>query len=184
MARTPRISILLHELSAYGVSQRPLIWFLAEAWKKSGIEISILKGISHDVPDTDLLIPHIDLTVTPPDYVEFIDRFPNVINRRLTDISKRVISAYLVTQDDPYAGKVIVKTNMNYGGIPELIYDDLAGRGGLDIGSIQRPWRKVDHLDPENYPIFGSIQEVPTGVWRNSNLVVEKFMPETEDGFF
>jgi hypothetical protein len=35
------------------------------------------------------------------------------------DISKLAISANLVGRGDAYAGPVIVKTNCNYGGVPE-----------------------------------------------------------------
>lgn len=184
MSSTPKVSILIHEHSNYDDVNHPFIWYLAEGWKKMGIEVGILRGIPGAVPETDLLIAHVDLTVTPPEYVEFINRFPHVVNRGITDISKRKISHNLVSRDDSYPGQVVVKTNMNYGGVPELIEDSLSGRGSMFIGDIQRPWRKVDHLDPEKYPVFENVRAVPDGVWRNPNLVVEKFLPEIEGEFF
>ena len=184
MKSEPKVTILIHEHSHYDDVSHPFIWYLAECWKQMGIGIEVLKGIPRSMPETDLLIAHVDLTVTPPDYVEFINRFPHVINGGITDISKRRISRNLVSRGDRYSGQVVVKTDMNYGGVPELINDSLSGRGNMLVTDIQRPWRKVDHLDPEKYPIFENIRAVPEGVWRNPHLVVEKFLPEIDGEFF
>jgi len=184
MSTGPKVSILLHEHAAWDDTSHPFIWSLAETWKDSNIEVEILKGIPQGKVATDLLISHVDLTVTPAEYLEFIERFPKVVNRGITDISKRNISNNLVTPGHDYTGQVIVKTNLNYGGLQEFIVDDLAGKRTMYEGTIQRPWRKVDYLDPGKYPIFESIRHVPPGVWRNANLVVEKFMPEREGEYY
>jgi hypothetical protein len=47
-------------------------------------------------PEADLLIPQIDLTHTPSNYVEYIRSYGNVANRDLDDISKRKISTHLL----------------------------------------------------------------------------------------
>ena len=49
-------------------------------------------------------------------------------------------------------------------------------QAGIDI---QRPWRKVEWL--EEYPTFNSPGEVPTGVWRNDKLVVERFLTQQNE---
>lgn len=184
MNSAAKVTILIHEHSRYDDIHHPFIWYLAKCWKEMGIVVDVLKGIPRSMPATDLLIAHVDLTVTPPEYVEFINRFPHVVNRGITDISKRAISRNLVGRDDLYSGRVVVKTNRNFGGVPELIQDSISGRGSTFAGDIQRPWRKVDYLDPEKYPIFENIRAVPDGVWRNPHLVVEKFLPEIEGEFF
>ena len=118
MAQKRAIAILLHETDSYPRRQRYFIWALCDLWRSEGIEIRVLKGPDGKA-DADLLIPHIDLTVLPHEYTKAMDRFPRVANRNLSDISKRVISRNLIDSKDAYEGPVIVKTNLNYGGMPE-----------------------------------------------------------------
>ena len=184
MTAGKKVSILLHKQARYDATRHPLIWYLAEFWKESGIDIEILQGIPDEMPSCDVLIAHIDLTVVPAEYVDFINRFPIVINGRLTDISKRRISSNLLGPDDSYAGQVIIKTDKNYGGLPELQFGRRSGDRSMFMTEVQRPWRKVQCLNPENYPIFESKNDVPSGVWRNPNLVVEKFIPERDGDLY
>jgi len=184
MSSQPKVAILLHEHDRYDDVAHPFIWYLAKRWKQLGIRIEVLKGIPRRTPDADLLIAHVDLTVMPPDYVEFINRFPHVLNRGMTDISKRRISGNLVKRSDRYTGQVVVKTDMNCGGMPELINRSLSGKGQIPRPHSQRPWSRVEHLEPGKYPIFENIRAVPGGVWRNRHLVVEKFLPEIQGELF
>ena len=46
--------------------------------------------------------------------------YPTVVNRRVTDISKRRISTNLVGPHDTYSGPVILKTDRNFGGLPQM----------------------------------------------------------------
>ena len=184
MTARKKVCILLHEQARYDDTRHPFIWYFAKIWEKSGIEVEALRGIPDFLPSTDVLIAHVDVTVVPPDYVDFINQFSNVINGRLTDISKRAISSDLVGQDDSYNGKVIVKTDMNYGGVPEMQYEWRSGEKSRFLTHVQRPWSRIDCLDPEKYPVFDSIKDVPSGVWRNTNLVVEKFIPEREGDLY
>jgi hypothetical protein len=179
-----KVSILFHELARYNDTYHPFIWYLAKLWKKSGIDVEILRGIPDNLPATDLLIVHVDLTFLPAEYAKFVNRFPGAINGRITDISKRKISANLLGPDDAYDGSVIVKTNLNYGGLPELRLENRSGEGRMFLSAIQRPWRKIDCMDPGKYPIFETMNDVPPGVWRNPHLVVEKFIPERHGEFY
>ena len=43
---------------------------------------------------------------------------------------------------------------------------------------------KKDHIEPTGYPIYPDKRSVPSGVWDNPNLIVEQFLPETEDGLY
>jgi hypothetical protein len=184
MSSARKINILVHALDPWSGDQYPFLGYLANAWTASGIEVAVVKGPDPELPTSDLLFAHVDLTVTPPAYVEYLRRFPRVVNGRVHDISKRAISSNLLTPRDAYQGRVIVKTNMNYGGIPELMLDAASGRNAMHHGSVQRPWRKVETLDPEAYPVFERLQDVPPGVWHNPHLVVEKFLPEIDGDLF
>jgi len=174
------IAILIHEHDEYSETSRPLISHLADVWEEMGVNITILRGVGEIPSGVDLLIPHVDLTVIPTELVEYMNQFPKVLNRRLTDISKRLVSRNLVSADSSYDGQVIVKTDMNYGGFPELDYDLAQGKTSVHAWDVQRPWRKVENLLPENYAIFERVARVPSGVWRNKKLIVEKFIPERE----
>jgi hypothetical protein len=61
----------------------------------------------------------------------------------------------------------------------------MAGGDSIGPDSVQRPWRKVETLDPYDYPVFNSLAEVPPGVWKNPNLIAEKLVWErNEKGHF
>ena len=184
-----RIVILLHEHQPPG---RPsyLVYALAEAWQKQGLEVSRVHGIRERV-EADLLIPQIDLTRTPPDYVEFIRSFPHVVNRDVVDISKRRISAHLLRGDEDYRGPVIVKTDSNSGGRPE--YRLFRRRHRLlapiwrsaapiaDALGLHVAWQRV----LREYRIYDTLADVPARILRNRAFVVERFLPEKEgDRYF
>ena len=177
-----KIGVLQHEFSPF---ERPgLLAYLCDAWVKAGHQIELMRGIPRAKVEVDVLIPHIDLTVTPPEYLEFMASFPMVVNRRMTDNSKRKVSSDLLNEDDAWPGEVIVKTDRNFGGIPERVIQNVSEGRPLDHEISERPWRRVDQLLPAQYPVFSSIRDVPYGVWRNPNLVVEKFIPEVENGLY
>jgi hypothetical protein len=140
------------------------------------------------------VIPHVDLTITPQVYRDFLQAYPNVINRGVVDISKSRISANLVRRNDSYTGPVIVKTDRNYGGSLEqqLFARSLRGRWARVerrlMAIVRRrpargvPWRSIQAMHPGEYPIFPSLRDVPNEVFENRSLVVEKFLPEITAG--
>ncbi|HYG22266.1 MAG TPA: hypothetical protein VEH04_05730 [Verrucomicrobiae bacterium] len=192
MAQKRAIAILLHETDSYPRRQRYFIWALCDVWRSEGIEIRVLKGPDGKA-DADLLIPHIDLTVLPHEYAKAMERFPRVANRNLSDISKRVISRNLIDSKDAYEGPVIVKTNLNYGGMPEARLCGTSVRPtrrrwwqslfGKPSGT-EPDWSGLKTLPTTEYRIFKSRCDVPAAVFGNPALVVEKFLPEVENGFY
>ena len=95
-----------------------LIDAIAQRWKCSGYKVILHQG-TKNIPDADIVILHVDRTYVQDDYVQFLSRFPVVLNRNVTDISKTMISNNILRKDENYLGPVIVKTNANYGGLPE-----------------------------------------------------------------
>jgi hypothetical protein len=171
-----KIVILTLESSLDFLGSRTMLEQLALTWQQQGFELEVVRGITREV-EADIVISHIDLTLVPEEYTAFLQRYPVVINRNAIDISKTTISQNLLTMRDAYDGPVIVKTSENYGGIPEQAHQEGMGHSLI---SGQRPWRKVEYLDPHNYPRFESIKEVPNGVWKNKKLIVEKFLSERD----
>jgi hypothetical protein len=196
MTAKRRIAILLHEKDRYPKSAGHFIWSLCDIWREWGIEIVPLKGTKKYV-EADLLIPHLDTTILPGEYVEFFKKYPHVVNRRLQDISKRLISRNLLTQMDSWDGPVIVKTNFNNGAIPDVrlhghkiafstkprksFWDMLLNR---KAENTNQRWGKINCMNPNDYQIFPSIKHVPEGVFTNESLVVERFLPEYKNGIY
>jgi hypothetical protein len=152
---------------------------LKHEWELSGFEAEAVYGISHDVP-ADIAINHVNLTVTPDDYLDYLKKYPVAINGKVRDISKTSFSKQLLKRDDDYEGKVIIKTNANFGGTLEL---KLAGRKIRIIHEIAKrlSWANVISIESQNYLILESIRSVPGGVWKNKHLIVEKFLPEQDN---
>ena len=174
-----KIAVLTHandELESHSY----LLNLLIDAWRKSGIEIVVLRGADR-FQAAEALILHVDLTVVPQDYVAFSKRYPVVINGRVHDISKRRISANLLRVGDPYQGEVIVKTDRNCGGLRERMKER---RGLLKRVYKRLPWSWTGKLSPESYPIFPSPAAVPRAVWYNPRLVVERYLPEREGEYY
>jgi hypothetical protein len=185
-----KIVVLLHANDDRFESARSTMELLMGHWRAMGASVEVVRGIDRLV-EADLLIPHVNLTVVPPDYVEFMSQYPTVVNRHVLDISKSRISANLVRRGDAYQGPVIVKTDRNFGGRPER---RLIGEAAVAVPESRmrrlvssasrneaRAWRYRSDLDPNDYPIFDSIADVPAGVFKNAQLVVEKFLPEIDD---
>lgn len=174
MVSNLRVAIITHEIDEFQDSGY-LLRHLSKRWEQDGIKILVVKGVNQELPEADLAILHTDITTVGKDYIRVINQFPLVINGTVTDISKTAFSDLIVQSSDTYDGKVIVKTNANFGGMRERVkkLHDGDWRAGIEI---QRPWRRVEWMD--EYPVFNSPADVPGGVWRNDKLVVEKFLPE------
>jgi hypothetical protein len=146
----------------------------------------------------DVIIPHLDLTIIPNEYREFLSQYPVVINRDVIDISKSKISTNIIGQENTYDGPVIVKTDRNSGGLPEKrllskLYVIRAISSKLSDGIVSKlrrngpdsiAWGDVKYLNSSDYPVFPSLQDVPKDIFDNKNLVVEKFLPEVEAGMY
>jgi hypothetical protein len=163
-----------------------LIDALALRWKKLGYKVLTHYG-TKNLPDADIVILHVDATVVPDKYAECLSKYPVVLNRNVMDISKTMISRNILRQDDNYSGPIIVKTNANFGGVPEATFNRISSNKWQWPGwlsTMMRNWEKVDVLNPDKYPIFENKESVPGGVWKNKNLIVERFLPERANGLF
>ena len=173
------IAIITNEFNNRIEGSRYFLGELVKIWKQQGIEIHISNGCNY-IP-ADLAFMHVDTTVVPDEYLELGKRYPIALNGNVKDILKTSISQYLLKRDDHYQGPVIVKTNANYGGVNESKNAYVSGKSAWYDPGIERPWRKRETMDSLNYPIFDRLSEVPSGVWKNDKLVVEKFLPERLD---
>src|SRR3990172_4502554 len=154
------VVVLLHQNDRGFQGIHYLIKPLIEAWQAAGIRVDVVRGLGRQ-PPADVLFPHIDLTITPHPYRRFFDRYSLVVNRQLVDISKSRISTQLVGPHDSYSAPVIVKTERNYGGLPEQrltppspltpLWRCIAGRPASPSGAAPlqpRHWEHIQTLKP------------------------------------
>jgi hypothetical protein len=170
-----RILILTHALEDFR-SRGFLMEHFARLWRAAGHEVLVHAGVV-DLPDADVAVLHVDLSVVPDEYPAALAGYRSVINARPTDIRKRRFSRLLLERGESYCGPVILKTDLNCGGFPE--WHVLQRQ--IELGHRQRD-RSYGWM--RRYPVYGSIEEVPEGAWDNPGYVVERFVPERDDRGF
>jgi hypothetical protein len=189
------ILILAHERDRATEHSDATAMVLARHWRQSGLTIGFARGLARARKiAAAVVVNHVDLTETPQDYVEFFRHRPVVVNGRMTDISKRRVCNELVSHGDAFEGAVIVKTDRNHGGVKErkLLERRPSWRSAIRAAAERlcrsRPdpaWGETGWLDPFAYPVFERASLVPDEVWRNRNLVVQKFIADKDvDGRF
>lgn len=176
-----RILILHHARQPKSDQDAFLIGWIAKHWLEWGYDVQHVFGPTKSAR-ADLLIVHVDVSVVPDAYLEFAHHFPKTVNLRLRDIRKSRISTNLIGRNDDFEGPVIVKTDLNHGGTPETYVGELPEPSPLTLS--QRARRKMGIKDPSairdpsNYLTYTSAKAVPRSVFRDSRLVVERFLPE------
>ncbi|MEZ4457645.1 MAG: hypothetical protein R2882_14020 [Gemmatimonadales bacterium] len=166
-------------VTTYAPTLSILLKFVAE----DGLETAFQTGISAE-PSAPVVVNHVDLTETPRPYRDYFRRFPRAINAGLVDIGKATVCRErLVRPDSDYRGPVIVKTNLNYGGMPERAS---ITRSATGLGRWFRLRRHSPRsIDPHEYPIYQRAEDVPPSVWNNPDLVVQQFHAErTAEGYY
>jgi hypothetical protein len=161
---------------------------MAEQWRALGHEVEFVYGAAGRAT-ADLLVPNVDLTVLPPEYVRYFDAFERVVNRQVIDISKRSFSRLGVRKGDGYSGPVIVKSDLNSGGRPER---KAYGKTWRDRKIARWLFRRDAitgfhprlPVDPARYPVFDSPGDLPRGTLGNPRLHVERFVPERDGDLY
>jgi hypothetical protein len=182
----PHILIITHEYDAFRTGKY-LLFELAGMWRERGARVTIHPS-PELAPAADLAILHVDLTVVPAEYLPQLAHYASTVNAAVVDISKRNISANLVGSAEAYDGPVIVKTDNNALGMMELRLMNIkrmeaAKHERRPVGKGFAPGR-MSPGSHWNYEVFESTADVPPSVWRDSRLVVERFLPEKRDNLF
>jgi hypothetical protein len=163
------IAVLWHERQQRLRHDNYMIMHYAAVWAEDGHDVIFTYGTREFKP-ADVLIVHVDLSVVPDEYLEFAARFPVVLNGRVRDIRKSTVSSLRVQRSDSWQGPVIVKSDLNFGGYPER-------RLGC-ANAMQSTAVKL----PADYRVYDSTGEVPEEIWADPSVVVERFLPQMEDG--
>lgn len=189
----PAIAILT-DSSDYFLSRRYLLNLFFPRWEAEGFRV-IVRTERDPFEPADIAILHSDVSVVPHALQQIATRYERTVNGAVLDIRKRVAVGHEVTAE--YGGGVIVKTDANYRGLPELrraIAHSAVGGLLHDSGRLDRAtsllarlealrsWRKRRVVD--SYDVHESAGAVPAGVWKNRHLVVEPFRPERSGGKF
>lgn len=147
-------------------------------WERMGLRIHCGPAAALDA---ELGIVHVDRTRVPESCVPANPCARPLLNAGVLDISKSRFSTLKLRASDAWPGPVIVKTELNgHGSIEgartllERVRRRLAARS----------WRLARALPPGRYPILENLAEVPGWVWRDPALLVEKFLPERDDGLY
>ena len=188
MSSGRRLAVLVHENSIERDLRAAVVFHLATYWRETGHSVVFLRGTDRFV-DADVLFVHVDLSVVPDPYLEFASRYPAAVNHRVADIRKSRISQSLVRRESGWDGPVIVKTDLNYGGIPELTLASSrimrTTRAGRFLLRYHPRRRRLSPLSRgNNYPIYENIQAVPDAVWYDHRVVIERFSPELDEGLY
>jgi hypothetical protein len=173
MAMTRKISVLFHERHR-GRPLNYLIHHYAEFWREDGHEVIFIFGTRQFIP-ADLLIVHVDLTVVPQEYLDFARQYPIALNGEVKDIRKSTFSQLLVKPGEAHAGKVMVKSNFNFAGSPER---------ELGVALDPRGVSSSYFWSPQDYQVYENLNAVPSSLFGDPNVVVEKFQPEFQDGLY
>jgi len=172
-----RILIITHAWDDFPY-RRFLAHDLAMRWAEAGHTVTSVAGLE-GWPDADIALLHVDLSVIPAAYMEASRRYAVVLNGAVPDIRKRTVSRYLVQPDDDWNGPVIIKTDLNCGGLPEMRLQQ--------IEATQRQGKTANGpfgaaaYEVHRYPVLDSPREVPPHIWSDPALVVEKFLPERDE---
>lgn len=166
------IAVLFHEKDTPNSIQQYLITYYSKFWHEKGTRVVALYGPTRYVP-ADLIVVHVDLSVVPESYLDFAARYPMAVNGKIRDIRKSAISRNLVIADSDYQGPVIVKSDCNYAGMPERRYRS------PQINNVEPMFK-----NPLDYRVYPSYKEIPRDILRLNGVVVEKFLPEFEEGLY
>lgn len=178
------VALYVLNREAFYTSDYFVKWLMRE-WSRSGLRVEIVEA-GEPLPAARLAFAHLDVTVVDERLARPLAGHPLVVNGTHADISKRRISGGVVRPGDGYDGPVIVKTDLNFGGWPELH----ARCGGSVLARARRrlrrslPWYVTGLVPPGAYRIYDRASLVPWPIWRNPVFVVERFVPETADGHY
>ena len=112
--KLPSLAILTHSTDSFRRGGY-LVNLMIPRWEAMGFHVVVVTDEDTFVP-ADVALLHVDLSVVPDSCRRLAERYPLVLNGRVLDIRKRRFSQLLVDRHDSYSGKVIVKTDSNYGG--------------------------------------------------------------------
>jgi len=178
MTDRPKRLAILHGRRTPRGAQHHMVMLIADFLSDLGVEVIHLHGTGRFVP-ADAILVHVDLSVVPKSITRFAQRYPKQINAAASDIRKRTFADGLLKQGETFEGPVIVKSNLNYGGAPELTALTLPGRALRRLRRMLTGARGRTIQSKADYRIFPSLSAVPQEYFTPDN-VVQKLVLEKD----
>jgi hypothetical protein len=176
--RMPSISI------ACGSPTLPSHFVLASLvrhWEARGHRAAIGPAF---LDDADVHVLHVNRTFMTDEYLPPTATSGRTVNWNVRDISKKAITSLRIGPDDDWDGPVIVKTNLNHFGIPESLGKTLTRAQANRERMAHLSWRSARRLPARQYPVLKTLRHVPSWVWSDDSLIVERFMPERDGDLY
>ncbi|SFK22196.1 hypothetical protein [Methylocapsa palsarum] len=187
-----RLLIVHHKNAAGGPDAPYLVSLMRPEWERAGWSVTDVAGTARR-PPADVAFLHVDQSLVPDEYREFANGYPAAVNANIQDIRKSSYSRNRVVRGDGYDGPVIVKTDLNSAGFPEInlqyphwspfgLAARLLAREGIRWPGGVQPRYPYPMRGKQDYRVFDSVRDVPAGVFDCPALIVTKFSPEMHDG--
>ena len=178
---------ILHHAESQLLRQGYLIQLMAEYWTARGAEVVDIIGVETSIP-VDVLLLHVDLSIVPEAYLQFARTYPRVINLKAVDIRKTSYLDDLVDASHEGDGPMIVKSDLNHGGVPERLLVSKKHRVRRFIAAVIRRLRRRLGLPTEirskaEYVIYPDRNSVPLRHF-DDGAVVQPFRPERSGSDF
>jgi len=188
MTAKRRIVVLTHEAQPF-VEGYYVRRMAEDHWGKAGYEVVVQRGLK-DPPEADLAFLHVDATEIPAEYRALAQSYPRHVNATIASIARRTFSQNLVRRNDDYDGPVMLKTDFNRGGIPDLV---------LYRRKVKTSWNPVEHLvwryrrsiawrlrrlPNDTYAVYDNKALAPPWAWRDRRFVLEKFRPQFDGEYY
>ena len=189
MGGKPRIAVLWHVCDRHKQLSHYVIHHFRQTWCELGYQVEYVFGPDAYIP-ADVAILHVDLSVVPDEYLALAARYPVCLNGKVSDIRKTAFSSNLLSPDDVCSGPVIVKSDLNNAGLPERYCRRLLARDRPRWQQRVMQWweesrgRDAGMQSASDYRVYDRLADVPVALRRDSSLVVERFLPEFEDGLY
>src|SRR3954471_17642773 len=101
-----RLLIVHHKNAGGGPAAPYLINLMRPEFERAGWIVTDVVGVSRKIP-ADAAILHVDLSLVPDEYRDFVESYPVAINGKILDIRKSSTSTNRVVRGDAYDGPVI-----------------------------------------------------------------------------
>lgn len=177
-----RLIVLHHDYTDLRDKEAYFIYAIIPHLEERGIEVIHCTG-TRNLPEGDAILVHVDLTVVPDRFFQAARRYPLAFNFRMTDIRKSALPGrgHGLELLSGFKGPVVVKTEYNHGGVPEKLFFQKRG-AGLPLRETWDLFRASRLAEPLAYPVYDSAADIPGKIWKDRRYMVEKFLPEQEEG--
>lgn len=176
-ARSRRLAVL-HSRATPAGAPHHMISLVEKHLRELGVEVVHLRNPNRFVP-ADAIFVHVDLSVVPDKITRLAAKYPLQINAEARDIRKTSFADGLLERWNTYDAPVIVKSDLNYGGMPEYQALGLAGRAIHKARRLLngRPAPKV--ASKSDYRIYPTLSAVPDEMFADGT-VVQKLLLEKD----